>query len=119
MCTWGKLNKYGLQEYSFEIGPMDDSDIAVAIVGLEYSSVSEDDKFYSKEDVDRLIDGKDAEVRRQKRRRCMAMAKWCFTKANYHFYLARSGENGKENIRKDARYTKWRKRWLELAEKFK
>lgn len=62
MGTRKKLNKYGLQEYSFEIGAMDDSDRTVAIVGLEYSSVSEDDKFYSKEDVDALIAEKDKEI---------------------------------------------------------
>lgn len=59
-------NKYGLREYSFEIGSIDDSGETVAIVGIEYSSVSEDEKFYSKEDVDSLIASKDAEILRLK-----------------------------------------------------
>ena len=59
-------NKYGLREYSFEIGQIDDSSETVAIVGIEYSSVSEDEKFYSKEDVDALIASKDAEILRLK-----------------------------------------------------
>ena len=50
-----ELNELGLREYSFEIGPMDDSDITVAIVGEEYSSVDEDEKFYRKEEVDELV----------------------------------------------------------------
>lgn len=59
------------------------------------------------------------EICHLKYKRCLKIAKWCFTKANYHFYLARSGEDSKENLRKDALYTKWRKRWLKIAEQFK
>lgn len=44
-----------LKEYSFEIGSIDDSSETVAIVGEEYSSVSSDEKFYRKEDVDKLL----------------------------------------------------------------
>ena len=33
----------------------------------------------------------DEEIRRHKYKRCLAMAKWCFTKSNYHFVLARHG----------------------------
>lgn len=55
-------SKYGLCEYSFEIGPMDDTSEAVAIVGIEYSSVSWDEKFYRKEDVDALLAEKEAEL---------------------------------------------------------
>lgn len=53
-----KLNEYGLREYSFEIAPIDDSGYTVAIVGREYSSVSDTEKFYRKEDVDRLLSRK-------------------------------------------------------------
>lgn len=52
-----------LREYSFEIGPIDDSSETVAIVGEEYSSVSDDEKFYRKEDVDKLLDLKNKEIR--------------------------------------------------------
>lgn len=67
-------NKYGLREYSFEIGQIDDSSETVAIVGIEYSSVSEDEKFYSKEDVDALLASKDAEILKLKEALGMAGA---------------------------------------------
>ena len=51
-----ELNEYGLREYSFEIGHIDDSSETVAIVGSEYSSVSDTEKFYRKENVDALLD---------------------------------------------------------------
>lgn len=53
-----------LKEYSFEIGSIDDSGETVAIVGEEYSSVSSDEKFYRKEDVDKLLIEKDKEIKR-------------------------------------------------------
>lgn len=59
------------------------------------------------------------ELRKQKYKRCLDKAKWCFTKSNYHFVLARHGENGKENNRRSILYAKWHKRWLAIAEKFK
>lgn len=52
-----------LKEYSFEIGPIDDTSETVAIVGEEYSSVGSDEKFYRKEDVDKLLVEKDKEIR--------------------------------------------------------
>lgn len=59
------------------------------------------------------------ELRKQKYKRCLDKAKWCFTKSNYHFVLARHGENGKENNRRSILYAKWHKRWLEIAAKLK
>lgn len=53
-----------LKEYSFEISSIDDSSETVAIVGVEYSSVSSDEKFYRKEDVDKLLIEKDKEIKR-------------------------------------------------------
>lgn len=53
-----------LKEYSFEISSIDDSSETVAIVGEEYSSVSNDEKFYRKEDVDKLLIEKDKEIKR-------------------------------------------------------
>ena len=53
-----------LKEYSFEISSIDDSSETVAIVGVEYSSVSNDEKFYRKEDVDKLLIEKDKEIKR-------------------------------------------------------
>lgn len=52
-----------LKEYSFEIGSIDDSNETVAIVGEEYSSVNSDEKFYRKEDVDKLLNEKDKEIK--------------------------------------------------------
>lgn len=52
-----------LKEYSFEIGSIDDSSETVAIVGVEYSSVSNDERFYRKEDVDKLLIEKDKEIK--------------------------------------------------------
>ena len=52
-----------LKEYSFEIGSIDDSSKIVAIVGEEYSSVNSSEKFYRKEDVDKLIIEKDKEIK--------------------------------------------------------
>lgn len=69
-----------------------------------------------------LSDGlKDAyeELKHHKYKRCLKTAMWCFTKSNYHFVLARHGEDTKENIRRSILYSKWRNRWLGLAEKFK
>lgn len=55
-------SEQGLREYSFEIGPMDDTSEAVAIVGIEYSSVGFDEVFYRKEETDSLIAEKDEEI---------------------------------------------------------
>jgi hypothetical protein len=52
-----------LKEYSFEIGSIDDSSETVAIVGEEYSSVNSDEKFYRKEDVDKLLIEKDKDIK--------------------------------------------------------
>ena len=53
-----------LKEYSFEISSIGDSSETVAIVGVKYSSVSSDEKFYRKEDVDKLLIEKDKEIKR-------------------------------------------------------
>lgn len=52
-----------LREYSFEIGSIDDTSETVAIVGIEYSSVDSSEKFYRKEDVDKLLAEKDKEIK--------------------------------------------------------
>ena len=52
-----------LREYSFEIGSIDDTSETVAIVGIEYSSVDSSEKFYRKEDVDKLLTEKDKEIK--------------------------------------------------------
>ena len=67
---------------------------------------------YLKSEVDEVIC-------HQKYKRCVAIARRCFTKSNYHFHFARSGKDSKENIRKGALYTKWYKRWINIAAQFK
>lgn len=60
-------------------------------------------------------------VRHHKYKRCIAMARWCFTKSNYHFVVGRSegGKNELAHYRISRLYSKWYKRWMELSEKFK
>ena len=65
------------------------------------------------------IERDNKQIRRNKYKRCLTMAKRCFTKSNYHFVLARHGEDAKENNRRSILYYKWRKRWLKIAKKFK
>lgn len=61
------------------------------------------------------------ELRHQKYKRCIAMARWCFTKSVYHFVVGRSegGKNELAQYRISRLYSKWHERWLKLAEKFK
>lgn len=60
-------------------------------------------------------------VRHQKYKRCKAIARWCFTKSNYHFVVGRSegGKTGMTHYRISRLYSKWYKRWLKIAEQFK
>jgi hypothetical protein len=58
-----------------------------------------------------------AETRHQKWKRCLAMARWCSERVariekDYAFW--RHGKDYASNF-----YKRWKKRWLELAEKFK
>lgn len=52
-------SKYGLPEFTFENGSIDDSSEPVAVVGQEYSSVNPWDVFHSKEDVETYISEKE------------------------------------------------------------
>lgn len=60
-------------------------------------------------------------VRHQKYKRCLAIARCCFTKSNYHFVVGRSegGKTAMTHYRISRLYSKWYNRWLKLAEKFK
>ena len=119
-----EMNKYGLQEYSFEIGPMDDSSETVAIVGIEYSSVSWDEKWYRKEDVDSLIAERDTEQDkrfcRQKYKRCLAMAARC--KAEVH-NIRRTPLCDMDDhqcwLHEDEFWQRWYHRWCKLVNYFK
>ena len=53
----------------------------------------------------------DREIRHQKYKRCLAMAKWC---RRNRLHASVCGPVEKIDF-----FEKWRKRWLELAEKFK
>ena len=53
----------------------------------------------------------DDEIRRQKYKRCLAMARWCRTSARC--------DEGLGAFKYRDWYWKWFKRWMKLAEKFK
>ena len=59
----------------------------------------------------RAFDSEEKEIRRQKYKRCIAMARWCRTSARC--------EEGLGAFKYRDWYWKWFKRWLALAEKFK
>lgn len=67
------------------------------------------------------VDQLNEELRHQKYKRCLAIARWGFTKSNYHFVVGRSegGKTGMTHYRIISLYSKWYKRWMKLAEKFK
>lgn len=69
--------------------------------------------------ANRLRNSMEKAIRHHKYKRCLRVAKWCFTKSNYHFVLARHGEDTKENNRKSILYSKWHKHWLNIAKKFR
>jgi hypothetical protein len=66
-----------------------------------------------KEDVDKTLAENDKELRHQKHRRCLAMARRCHNESLWWY----SKGYGFEKY--DKFWEKWEKRWLELAEKFK
>lgn len=59
--------------------------------------------------------------RHQKYKRCVAMTKWCFAKANFHYIIGRKEgrQFAKDNFRRGNLYSKWCDRWKKLAEQFK
>lgn len=63
----------------------------------------------------------DEVIRRQKYKRCFAMANWCFMKSNYHYLVGREegGQLAKDSFRRSNLYLKWSNRWNKLAEQFK
>ena len=71
-----------------------------------YTKTGDDDaaQVYLKSEADKVI-------ARHKYKRCMAMARWCDDRWIHAYHL--------NKIEKTRFYVRWRKRWLELAEKFK
>lgn len=59
----------------------------------------------------RAFDSEEKEIRHQKYKRCFKMARWC---AQMMVFNSKYGTAKKWHL-----FKKWRKRWLELAEKFK
>ena len=70
-------------------------------------------EFYLKSEADKVI-------RRQKYKRCLNMANWCFTRSNFFFVVGRSegGRFAEERFRRSNLYLKWCDRWQRLAETF-
>ena len=59
-------------------------------------------------------------LRRQKYRRCLAMAKWCENEENRLEAIAPLYDTDKECWEYGSDYwNKWHKRWLKIAEQFK
>ena len=125
-----------LKEYHFEIGPMDDSDQCVAIVGIEYSSVSADEAFYAKEDVVSALAAKDAEIQSLKQksmdyenrllhsdyRRSCRILKYCRKKLLEWQNLCTIFHNPEAlevSKAKVALWTKWEARWQKIAERYR
>ena len=79
-------------------------------------------QIYLKSEADKVIAEKDKEIRRQKYRRCLAMADKCVDLCHKSKDLYRWTDD--ENLEhyynhKIEFFARWHKRWLELAEKFK
>ena len=104
---------FGLGGVLVDVYLKDDADKAIAELKQEADLYRS--KFYEKDKAVTLVENRE---RHQKYKRCLAMAKRCFTKSNYHFVLARHGEDTKENNRRSILYSKWQNRWLELAGRF-
>lgn len=60
----------------------------------------------------------DREIRHQKHKRCLAMAKWCEARLTYYIASCNRYDIGYVN-KKSKHFYEWKYRWLELAEKFK
>jgi hypothetical protein len=75
-----------------------------------------------KEDVDETLAEKDKQLRHNKSKRCLAIAKWCLTeKVYFHYRYDDWGDKGYDRSykwKKVVFWSKWARRWLELAEKF-
>ena len=73
--------------------------------------------------ANRLRDNMEQTLRRQKKNRCLAMARWChnqkeiYERDSYNWELEDDAKNTLRNKANIMR--KWRKRWLAIAEKFK
>ncbi len=62
----------------------------------------------------------ESELRYQKHKRCLAMAKWCEERYNYLTCLENWQMTDKEYQQVIGDYwDRWNKRWLKIAEKFK
>ena len=78
----------------------------------------EKEKEYVIEQTAEVINGQEKELRRQKHKRCLAMARIAQDDWRLHNSFYAMGHQEFEK-RKCEFYEKWRKRWLKIAEKFK
>ena len=93
-----------LKAFTFGLGQYteDGSPCVVAFDGEKNPRLASDEKFYIKSEADKVI-------ARQKKKRCLAMAKLCHWKMGVFIYKEEKNEF----------YYRWYKRWLKLADKLK
>lgn len=110
---------YEIKELKKSIGKLLKMDIEQVMNEVIQNTLIYGDSFVPVEHAMRLV----AELRHNKYKRCLAMAKWCYNQReiyerdSYNWeleYDAKDALRNKANIMR-----KWRKRWLEIAEKFK
>ena len=75
-------------------------------------------KKYIIEHTTDVINSQEVEIRRQKYKRCLAMARIASDDWHLHYSFYAMGHKDFEKI-KCERYQKWQHRWLKIAEKFK
>ena len=89
--------------------------------------------WYEKSEADKVIAEKDKEIRQQKYKRCLAMARWCEATALWCYQAANTLPAGfhatlygkpvmiepNRLFKRHILLTMWSARWRELAEQFK
>jgi hypothetical protein len=116
-------------------------DGAYGLVPQEGGSPVEEETCYLKSEVDKVVENlqlkynvqfcakvaKHHQLLHQKYKRCMAMADWCKESLRLmrtyevtdDYWNLEPGHDAEYFCKKGNLYSKWRKRWLKLAEKFK
>lgn len=78
------------------------------------------EKKYAIDNVTKVINAQEREIRHQKYKRCLDKAMWCESEENRLEAIAPIFDTDKECWEYNSDYwVKWRQRWLKIAEKFK